>query len=48
MEPHARYIGDVLSIERLQDPVHMNLISDGDSKSHGMILEEQPYGSDPD
>lgn len=27
---------------------YMNLISDGDSKSHGMILEEQPYGSNPD
>ena len=27
---------------------YMNLISDGDSKSHGIILEEQPYGSDPD
>ena len=26
----------------------MNLISDGDSKWDGMILEEQPYGSDPD
>ena len=23
-------------------------ISDGDSKVHGMILEEQPYGSEPD
>jgi hypothetical protein len=27
---------------------YLNLISDGDSEAHAMILEEQPYGTEPD